>query len=50
MCGCRKKTKGETYVWTSEDGSQTVTYDSEIVAKAKVARKGGSYETVRSGG
>lgn len=39
-CACknRKKTK---FVWT--DGENTVVYDTEIQAKAKVIRKGGSY-------
>lgn len=40
-CSCkgRKKTK---YVWT--DGKRsTVTYNTEIEAKAKVLRRGGTY-------
>lgn len=39
-CSCRK-TRNMKFVWT--DGENTVTYDSEIQAKAKVQRKGGSY-------
>lgn len=43
-CGCRRsKTK---YVWTSDDGAQTTTYDSEVAARAKVIRRGGSYKAV----
>lgn len=37
------------FVWTSSDGSETVTYDTEVMAKAKVMRKGGSYQPVQSG-
>lgn len=42
-CACkgRRKTK---YIWTSADGSQTMEYNTEIEAKAKTMRKGGSYE------
>lgn len=40
-CGCKNK-KTQQFVWTGPDGSQ-ITYDSEIQAKAKVLRKGGSY-------
>lgn len=42
-CAC-KKTPNRVYVWTSEDGTETQEYDSEIQAKAKKIRKGGSYE------
>jgi len=41
-CSCRGRSKSK-YVWTSDDGSDKVTYDSEIQAKAKVLRAGGSY-------
>lgn len=42
-CACTKR--GSTqYVWTSADGSETVVYTSEIQAKAKVLRVGGSYQ------
>lgn len=39
-CGCKAKSTMQ-YVWT--DGTNTVIYDSEIAAKAKVMRKGGTY-------
>lgn len=42
-CGCSKKTKYE-YVWTSEDGSTTEVYSTEMQAKARELRSGGSYE------
>lgn len=42
MCGCKKASTAQ-YVWTSADGTETMTYDSEIQARAKVMRKGGSY-------
>lgn len=41
--------RGKKYVWTSADGSQTMEYTKEIVVKAKVQRKGGSYTTVQKG-
>ena len=44
-CSCRNR-RTSTYVWTSADGSQTVTYNTEIEAKAKVLRVGGTYVTV----
>lgn len=48
-CGCKKRKK-VSYVWTSEpneDGAtETVSYATEIQAKAKVIRAGGSYTTV----
>jgi hypothetical protein len=31
------------YVWQSDDGFESIEYDSEIQAKAKVSRKGGTY-------
>lgn len=40
-CSCKGR-KSTKYVWT--DGTNTVIYDSEIQAKAKVLRKGGSYK------
>jgi hypothetical protein len=43
-CSCRGR-KDVKWVWTAPDGSQ-VTYKTEIEAKAKVLRKGGSYERV----
>lgn len=42
-CSC-KRTVNRKYVWTSADGSETMEYPSEIQAKAKVIRKGGSYK------
>lgn len=39
-CGCTKRA-GVKYVWT--DGTNVIEYDSEIQAKAKVLRAGGSY-------
>lgn len=46
-CGCKARST-EQYVWTSADGTSTVIYTSEIAAKAKVMRKGGSY-TLKEG-
>lgn len=40
-CACKKRSTTQ-YVWT--DGKTTVVYDSEMAAKAKVIRKGGSYQ------
>lgn len=40
-CSCRGRRKVK-YVWT--DGTNTIIYDTEIQAKAKVLRKGGSYK------
>lgn len=37
------------YEWTSADGSQKMTYDTLMQAKAKVMRKGGTYTTVKEG-
>lgn len=48
-CACKGRKKA-TYVWTSPDGSQTMTYTTEIEAKAKMMRKGGSYVTVPNEG
>lgn len=42
MCGCTKRAQ-QTYTWTSADGSISQTYSSEVQAKAKVIRKGGTY-------
>ena len=44
-CNCTKKSSA-VYVWTSNDGTETMTYTKEIVAKAKTNRVGGSYERV----
>lgn len=46
-CACKGRSKSK-FIWTSADGTETMTYNSEIEAKAKVLRKGGSYETVRA--
>lgn len=52
MAGCggcaaararRGLTRETKYVWTSDDGMDVVTYDSEMQAKAKVIRRGGTY-------
>lgn len=40
-CGCHRRST-KRFKWT--DGVNTVYYDSELAAKAKVMRKGGSYE------
>lgn len=39
-CSCKGR-KTAKYVWT--DGTFTVVYNTEIEAKAKVLRKGGTY-------
>lgn len=44
-CGCKSKGDNQKYKWTGSDGS-TVTYDTELQAKAKVLRKGGTYTPV----
>jgi hypothetical protein len=44
-CACKGRSKSK-FLWTSGDGATKVTYDTEIEAKAKVLRKGGSYEPV----
>lgn len=47
MCNCSKRRRNLfKYVWTSDDGANTVEYDSEIVARAKVQRVGGTYKKV----
>lgn len=43
-CSCKKRGQATKYVWTSADGEHTVVYDTLIQAKAKVHRKGGSYQ------
>lgn len=42
-CSCTKR-KTAKFVWT--DGTDTVVYNTEIEAKAKVLRKGGTYTRV----
>jgi acetyl-CoA carboxylase beta subunit len=44
-CACKGRKK-QQYVWTSADGTQTMVYNTELEAKAKVIRKGGSYKPV----
>jgi len=48
-CACKGRKKA-TYVWTSADGVVTMTYNTELEAKAKVMRKGGTYKTLTVGG
>lgn len=43
-CACKGRSNA-TYIWT--DGTNKVVYKTEIEAKAKVLRRGGSY--VRKG-
>lgn len=42
-CACKGR-KSTQYVWKSDDGTDSVVYPTEIQAKAKVIRAGGSYE------
>ena len=46
-CACKGRKKMR-YAWTPPEGSPlpAQTYDTEIEAKAKVLRKGGSYKPV----
>jgi len=46
-CSCKKRISTK-YRWT--DGTNVVIYDTEIQAKAKVLRKGGTYTPVPAGG
>ena len=41
-CNCGSKNRSSMWVWTSKDGSQKVGNLSEVQAKAKVARLGGT--------
>lgn len=44
-CGsCSSKLKPMTYVWTSADGKQSVPYKTEVEARAKKARSGGTFK------
>jgi hypothetical protein len=45
-CACSKRKQEVNYVWTSADGTETMTYTSLLQAKAKMHRKGGSYVAV----
>lgn len=40
-CANKVRRANMKYVWT--DGTNTVIYDTEMAAKAKVLRKGGTY-------
>lgn len=42
-CACKGRKKRK-YLWTSPDGQTSIKYDTEIEAKAKVLRVGGSYK------
>lgn len=42
-CAC-KRGQNKIFVWKSLDGAETQEYPTEVQAKAKVIRKGGSYE------
>lgn len=44
-CACNKRKKRK-FTWTSANGETSQVYDSEIEAKAKVLRKGGTYAPV----
>ena len=44
-CACKKAAR-VVYVWTPDGGGGSVEFRSEIAAKAKVSRKGGSYVEV----
>lgn len=46
-CSCKNKRKPK-FVWTDANGENPVVYSSEIEAKAKTTRKGGSYEPIDS--
>lgn len=41
-CGC-KKTTSQKFLWYRDEGTTPIVYDTEIQAKAKVLRKGGTY-------
>lgn len=46
MCNCTKKRRVK-FVWTDpNDSTRTMDYSTEVAAKAKVTRKGGSYVAV----
>lgn len=47
-CACKGRKSNAKYEWT--DGTNTVVYNTEIEAKAKVLRKGGSYRKIEQGG
>lgn len=41
-CACKGRTTAK-FVWTAPDGTGKIVYPSEIQAKAKVIRSGGTY-------
>lgn len=41
-CNCRK-VNGSGFIWTSADGKQKIEVRTEVEAKAKVIRLGGTY-------
>lgn len=43
-CAARGGRPKGPFIWTSADETQTQEYDTEIQAKARVIRKGGSYK------
>jgi hypothetical protein len=45
-CGCKARVN-KRFRWT--DGVNVIYYDKEMVAKAKVMRKGGTYTIVEAG-
>lgn len=46
-CGmCGSKIGRKTYEWTSKDGKITLSFASEMEARAKVARVGGTYRVI----
>jgi hypothetical protein len=42
-CACQNR-RTATFLWTSDDGETQIPYPTEIQAKAKVIRNGGSYQ------
>lgn len=42
-CACSKKAVRKTFVYVAPDGQKKV-YNSEVEARAAVARKGGTYK------
>lgn len=47
-CACKGRVTGQKYLWTPPAGStlEPMEYGTELEAKAKVLRKGGSYKPV----
>lgn len=44
-CACKNR-RNTKYLWTSADGTEKVEYSTQMEAKAKVMRKGGSYKPI----